>query len=274
MHRGSVTNPAGVAALNCSMQYSWPPRAVVEARDSLGPIVAPERAKASRSAMAAGRAARAGAAGGLVASAVLGVPYYFAVRDGVTLPWLQLAPMFVVFLVATSALYGAGAAWGARALASWLRPRGHGGRALVAFVGATLGAALVGPLPGSLGLAYFGSLPYPFIGMTTLAIAPVLGTALTSFGVSAALGEGSRARAALASAGAAALFCGVGALVLGTLDDATVVAAFRDATTTAGHEDSPLGLGIVGLFVGALLGAGLGGQMGLSLALSRAEGAA
>ena len=248
-----------------------PPRPLLEARDSLGPVVANESAS-SRPVALAGRVARAGAVGGLFASLVAGVPYYLAVRDTLPLPWLRLAPLFVAFVVACGAVYAAGAAYGVRALARAFRPSGPLPRALVAVVGAALGAALVGPLPGAVGLASFGSLPYPFMGTATLAIAPSIGTALATFALAATTGDASRprlsARAALATLAVTALFCALGAFAIGTLDDATVVAAFRDATTAAGHEDSPLGLGIVGLFVGALLGVGLGCQMGLASALA------
>jgi len=235
--------------------------------------VAPERAKDSRGASwLAGRVARAGAIGGLVASFVAGVPYYLAIRDALPLPWLRIAPMFVAFVIVTGAVYGAGAAYGVHALVYVFRPRGGVTRALIALAGATLGAALVGPLPGSIGLAYFGSLPYPFMGTATLAIAPFVGTALTSFQLAAATGDAPHARrgarAVLATIAATAIFCGLGALAVRTVDDATMVAAFRDATATAGHQDSPSGLAIVGLFVGALLGVGLGCQMGISVALS------
>ena len=252
------------------MQYSWPPPAAVETRDSLGPLVAPERAATPRSDLA-GRAARAGAAGGLVASAIAGVPYYLAVREQAALPWLQIAPLFVAFVIATGALYGAGAAYGMRAIGAALGPRGPASRAVISIGGATMGAAIIGVLPGSLGLAYFGSLPYPFVGTATLAMAPIVGTSITSWSLAAS--GGSRGRAALAALGTAALFCAIGALGVGTLDDATVVAAFRDATASAGHEDSPLGLGLVGLVVGALLGVVLGCQIGATVVLARGRAA-
>jgi len=259
------------------MQYpDSPPSAALEARDSLVPFVAPERAKASRgAAWLAGRVARAGAVGGLIASLAGGVPYYFAVRDVLPLPWLRLAPMFVAFVIVAGAIYGAGAAYGVHALTSVLRPRRAGTRALVALAGATVGAALVGPLPGSVGVAYFGSLPYPFIGTATLAIAPFLGAALISFRLAVTTSarteepSGRGGRAALAALAATAVFCGLGAFAVSAVNDAAMLAAFRDvAAATSGHSDSTSGLAIVGLFAGALLGLGLGGQMGVSVALS------
>ena len=244
---------------------------LLEPRDSLVPFVAPEGGAAGGpgAARIAWRVARAGAIGGVVASVIGGVPYYFAVRETVALPWLTIAPRFVAFVAATGAIYGAGAAIGVHAVGEIVRPATGAARALVALAGATLGAALAGALPGAFGAAYFGSLPYPFIGTATLAIAPFVGAALVSRELANATGERRAARSFVATVAATVLFCAIGALGVGAVDDETILAAFRDGVSaTSGRPDSLAGLAWVGAVAGALLGLGLGGQMGVSVALA------
>lgn len=243
----------------------------LHARDSLVPFVAPEHEGPKRAPGAwelAARVASAGAWSGLVAGLVAGVPYYFAVRDAEDLPWADLAPRFFTFAVVTGAIYGAGAALGVHTLAAALHARREG--ALVAFVGASLGAALAGALPGAVGAAYFGSLPYPFVGATTLAVAPFVGAAPLCARLTAATREGEDRdpRSGMAAVVATVLVCIVGALLVAVVDDATMLGAFRSGVAaTAGRADSVVGLAIVGAIAGALLGIGLGGQVGLSVAL-------
>jgi len=249
---------------------------LLEPRDSLVPLVAPRGgARDERgSAWLATRVARAGALGGFLASLVVGIPYYFAVRGLLQLPWLELAPTFVAFVCAAGAMYGAGGALGMHALAAKVEPRSAAGRALVAIAGAALGAAVVGVVPGALGVAFFGSRPYPFVGTSAFAVAPFLGAAVMSLQLARASDavdpkRVDGARATVAAAIATAVFCALGAFGVACVDDATMLSAFRSgAEATSGQPESVAGLALVGAIAGALLGVGIGGQMGAAVALS------
>jgi hypothetical protein len=230
-----------------------------------------------------GRAARGGAFGGLLAGVLGGVPYYLAVRADpeIDLPWAVLGPSFVMFVVATGAIYASGAALGAfvsrRVVAKRTTSGPARGAALV--TGGMLGGAIVGPLPGAFGVAYFGSQPYPFMGTAMLAVAPFLGAYLTSAEVARALHAvlGVRVgflRALGASVAATALFGGLGFVVYLGVDDQAMLQAFRSGSTSvSGEPFSVVGLALVGTVAGVLLGLGLGGHIGCAAAIAGGGGA-
>ncbi len=217
------------------------------------------------------QAAIAGGIGGLIAGVAGGVPYFWSNQDD-DVPWRTLAPAFFTFVAFAGAVYASGARAGTHTL-----ERGLGENAFRAIVGAIFGGALVGPAAGAVGVAYFGSQPYAFMGTSILALAPIAGAWLTS----AAIAHGERKRAGAApsilamlgaSLAATAIFGAIVAVLVAVLDDAALLAWFRSGARAADErgEVSMMGLAFVGVQAGAVLGAFVGGHIGVTTAIARA----
>ena len=251
-------------------------RSVFGASDSLVPTIAEERA-ANRGVETGGvfQAAIAGGFGGLVAGLLGGVPYFLAYRDE-DVPWQKLASAFFTFVILTGATYAAGARGGVTTLDRLMpRKRSAAPRPWTPFVGGVLGAAIVGPLPGAFGVAYFGSQPYAFMGTAMLALAPIAGAWITSAIVARADRVGSSMIAMLgASLLATAIFGVVGVGIFFTVDDEAMLDWFRRGARAAdaSGEVSKLGLAFVGFKAGALLGALVGAHLGTTMVVSRVLG--
>jgi hypothetical protein len=245
--------------------------------DSLIPTIAEERATLKTDAGGVFHAAIAGGFGGLVAGLLGGVPYFLAYRDE-DIPWQKLASAFFTFVILTGATYAAGARGGIATLDRLAR----GKRAWTPFVGGVLGASIVGPLPGAVGVAYFGSQPYVFMGTAMLALAPIAGAWITSAVIARAdhggLASGERGRglvgALAASLLATSIFGAVGAGIFFTVDDEAMLDWFRRGARAAdaAGEVSQLGLAFVGFEAGALLGALVGAHLGTTMLISRTFG--
>ena len=237
------------------------------AHDSLIPTIAEEE-KVSLADAGGGvfHAAFAGGFGGLVAGLLGGVPYFLAYR-GEDIPWQKLASAFFTFVILTGATYAAGARGGVATLDRFVR----GKRAWTPFVGAVMGASVVGPLPGAIGVAYFGSQPYVFMGTAMLALAPIAGAWITSAVVARADRGGSLITALGCSLLATLIFGAVGAGIFFTVDDEAMLAWFRRGARAAdaSGEVSAMGLAFVGFQAGALLGALVGAHLGTTMVLSR-----
>ncbi len=249
------------------------------AHDSLIPTIAEDRA-ASQHDDAAGvfHAAIAGGVGGLVAGLLGGVPYFLAYRDE-DVPWQKLASAFFTFVILTGATYAAGARGGIATLDRLTRARPNSRvpptadprPAWTPFVGGVLGATIVGPLPGAVGVAYFGSQPYAFMGTAVLALAPIAGAWITSAEI-ARVDRGGGIGATLgASLLATLIFGAVGAGIFFTVDDEAMLDWFRRGARAAdaSGEVSKMGLAFVGFQAGALLGALVGAHLGTTMFLSR-----
>jgi len=237
------------------------------APDSLIPTIAEERSAAITDAGAGVfHAAIAGGIGGLVAGLLGGVPYFLAYRDE-PIPWQKLASAFFTFVILTGATYAAGARGGIATLDKIMR----GKRAWTPFVGGVLGAAIVGPLPGAVGVAYFGSQPYVFMGTAMLALAPIAGAWITSAVIARADRGGSHVVALAASLLATFIFGAVGAGIFLMVPDEAMLEWFRRGARAAdaSGEVSQLGLAFVGFEAGALLGALVGAHLGTTMFFSR-----
>jgi hypothetical protein len=242
----------------------------VSSHDSLVPTIAEERAAAI--AEAGGgvfHAAIAGGVGGLVAGLLGGVPYFLAYRDE-PIPWQKLASAFLTFVILTGAIYAAGARGGIATLDRLAR----GKRIWTPIVGGVLGAAVVGPLPGAFGVAYFGMQPYVFMGTAMLALAPIAGAWITSAEIARADRGGSIVATLGASLLATVIFGAVGAGIFLTVDDEAMLDWFRRGARAADRfgEVSQLGLAFVGFEAGALLGALVGAHLGTTMVISRMFG--
>ncbi|HEY2366117.1 MAG TPA: hypothetical protein VGH87_07025 [Polyangiaceae bacterium] len=233
--------------------------------DSLIPTIAEEGASAQ---VPAGvfHAAIAGGVGGLVAGLLGGVPYFLAYRDE-DVPWQKLASAFFTFVILTGATYAAGARGGIATLDRLVRRK----RAWTPFVGGVLGATIVGPLPGAVGVAYFGSQPYAFMGTAVLALAPIAGAWITSAEIARADRGGGLGASLGASLLATLIFGAVGAGIFLTVDDEAMLDWFRRGARAAdaSNEVSKMGLAFVGFQAGALLGALVGAHLGTTMFLSR-----
>ena len=240
----------------------------VSSHDSLIPTIAEERSAAKTDAGGVFHAAIAGGFGGLVAGLLGGVPYFLAYRDE-PIPWQKLASAFFTFVILTGATYAAGARGGIATLDKLVRRR-----AWTPLVGGVLGAAIVGPLPGAVGVAYFGSQPYTFMGTAMLALAPIAGAWITS----ALIAKADRGASLFGSFGASLLatfvFGAVGAGIFLTVDDEAMLDWFRRGARAAdaSGEVSQLGLAFVGFEAGALLGALVGAHLGTTMFISRMFG--
>ena len=243
----------------------------VSSHDSLIPTIAEERpATLADAGGGVFHAAIAGGFGGLVAGLLGGVPYFLAYRDE-PIPWQKLASAFFTFVILTGAAYAAGARGGIATLDRFVR----GKRAWTPLAGGVLGASIVGPLPGAVGVAYFGSQPYQFMGTAMLALAPVAGAWITSAVIARAdRGGGSFVAALGASLLATLVFGAVGAGIFLTVDDEAMLDWFRRGARAAdaSGEVSQVGLAFVGFEAGALLGALVGAHLGTTMFISRMLG--
>jgi hypothetical protein len=240
------------------------------APDSLIPTIAEERSMTIVDAGAGVfHAAIAGGAGGLIVGLLGGVPYFLAYRDE-DIPWQKLASAFFTFVILTGATYAAGARGGIATLDRWVRAK----QWWTPLVGGVLGAAVVGPLPGAVGVAYFGSQPYQFMGTAMLALAPIAGAWITSAVIARADRGGSIIAALGASLLATFVFGTVGAGIFFTVDDEAMLDWFRRGARAAdaSGEVSRLGLAFVGFQAGALLGALVGAHLGTTMLISRMFG--
>jgi hypothetical protein len=236
------------------------------AHDSLIPTIAEDRAASQHDAAGVFHAAIAGGVGGLVAGLLGGVPYFLAYRDE-DVPWQKLASAFFTFVILTGATYAAGARGGIATLDRLTR----GKRAWTPFVGGVLGATIVGPLPGAVGVAYFGSQPYAFMGTAVLALAPIAGAWITSAEIARADRGGDLGATLGASLLATLIFGAVGAGIFFTVNDEAMLDWFRRGARAAdaSGEVSKMGLAFVGFQAGALLGALVGAHLGTTMFLSR-----
>jgi hypothetical protein len=242
----------------------------VSSHDSLIPTIAEDRAAAiSNTSGGVFHAAIAGGVGGLIAGLLGGVPYFLAYRDE-DIPWQKLASAFFTFVILTGATYAAGARGGIATFDRFAR----GKRVWTPLIGGVLGASIVGPLPGAVGVAYFGSQPYVFMGTAMLALAPIAGAWITS----AVIARADRNASLVASLGASLLatfvFGAVGAGIFFTVDDEAMLDWFRRGARAAdaSGEVSQLGLAFVGFQAGALLGALVGAHLGTTMFISRMFG--
>jgi hypothetical protein len=223
--------------------------------DSLIPTVAEEMPRARGADVF--HAFIAGALGGFVAGLAGGVPYFLAHSDE-ALPWQKLAGAFFTYVMLAGAAYAASARAGVAVL-----DRIRGVRRVNALLGSIVGAAIVGPVPGAFGVAYFGSQPYVFMGTAMLALAPVSGIWITSASIATVDRRGAGASPSVlvmlaASFVATALFGGFGIAVFFNVDDHAMLEWFRTGARAAGIES------------GALLGAFVGAHIGTTLAIARA----
>jgi hypothetical protein len=223
--------------------------------DSLIPTVAEETRRASGANVF--HAAIAGAIGGLVAGLAGGVPYFLEHNDE-PLPWRKLAGAFFTYVMLAGAAYAASARLGV-AILDYVR----GTRRSNAILGGILGAALVGPAPGAVGVAYFGSQPYVFMGTAMLALAPISGVWITSASIATVDRRGAGTTPSVlvmlaSSLVATAIFGGLGAAIFFNIDDHSMLTWFRSGASAAGVES------------GALLGAFVGGHVGATLTIARA----
>jgi hypothetical protein len=235
--------------------------------DSLIPTIGEERV-VSQDAAGVFHAAIAGGVGGLVAGLLGGVPYFLAYRDE-DVPWQKLASAFFTFVILTGATYAAGARGGIATLDRLARAKKK--PAWTPFVGGVLGATIVGPLPGAVGVAYFGSQPYAFMGTAVLALAPIAGAWITSAEIARADRGGGFGVSLGASLLATLIFGAVGAGIFFTVDDEAMLDWFRRGARAAdaSNEVSKMGLAFVGFQAGALLGALVGAHLGTTMFLSR-----
>ncbi len=222
--------------------------------DSLIPTVAEETPRASGANVF--HAAIAGAIGGLVAGLAGGVPYFFEHSDE-PLPWRKLAGAFFTYVMLTGAAYAASARLGVAVLDAV-----RGARRSNAILGGVIGAALVGPAPGAVGVAYFGSQPYVFMGTAMLALAPISGVWITSASIATVDRRGAGTSPSVlvmlaASLVATAIFGGLGAAIFFNIDDHSMLVWLRGGARAAGVES------------GALLGAFVGAHIGTTLAIAR-----
>lgn len=232
-------------------------------------MVAEERAAAKRPPANLFQAAVAGAFGGVVAGLAGGIPYFLEYRDELA-SWRKIAGIFFTYVMLTGAAYAAGARAG---VAAFDRLRGM--RASTAIIGGLVGATLIGPVPGAIGVGYFGSQPYVFMGTAMFALAPVAGAWLTSAWI--ALADRRAAGLAptvvamlLSSFATTALFGAIGAAIYFSVDDEVMLAWFRSGAHATGSGDAPIaGLAFVGVEAGALLGIFVGGHLGATLAIAR-----
>jgi hypothetical protein len=242
----------------------------VSSHDSLIPTIAEERAAALADAGGGVfHAAIAGGFGGLVAGLLGGIPYFLAYRDE-DIPWQKLAAAFFTFVILTGATYAAGARGGIATLDKLL----GGKRWWTPLVGGVLGATIVGPLPGAVGVAYFGSQPYQFMGTAMLALAPIAGAWITSAEIARADGKNGLVASLGASLLATLVFGAVGAGIFLMVPDEAMLDWFRRGARAAdaSNELSQLGLAFVGFEAGALLGALVGAHLGTTMFISRMFG--
>lgn len=223
--------------------------------DSLIPTVADETLRSPGANVF--HACMAGAIGGLVAGLAGGIPYFLEHSDE-PLPWQKLAGAFFTYVMLAGAMYAASARAGVALL-----DRVRGVRRWNALLGGIAGAAVVGPLPGAVGVSYFGSQPYVFMGTAMLALAPISGVWITSASIATVDRRGAGTTPSIlvmlaASLVATAVFGGLGAAIFFNIDDHSMLTWFRSGASAAGVES------------GALLGAFVGGHVGATLAIARA----
>ncbi len=203
------------------------------------------------------QAAVAGAFGGLVSGLAGGIPYFLEYRDELV-SWRKIAGVFVTYVMLTGAAYAAGARSGVAVL-----DRVRGMRGSTAIVGGLAGATLIGPVPGAVGVGYFGSQPYVFMGTAMFALAPIAGAWLTSAWIALADRRGAGLAPSVpamlvSSLVATVIFGACGGAIYLSVNDEVMLAWFRSGARAAGLE------------AGALLGAFVGGHLGVTLAIARA----
>jgi len=214
--------------------------------------------------------------GGLT-SLLSGIPYYLELRGVFEIDWPREGGLYFLFGCGIGAAVGAGSMGGmgaARRLVS--ASRGGLLRALATSVGATLGVALLGTVPGAIGTAYFGAKHAPFVGVAAIAVVPFVGALATAaFAARSELRssnvEVSWGFAALCSAFALVPLAAVGIGVAFGVPDDVALGWMRSAATSVGPRPGPFaeGLALVGALGGAVLGAALGLHVGVTTVLAR-----
>lgn len=223
------------------------------------------------------RALVVGALCGLGSGALAGIPYLLAHAGKVPLDWSRLALAFAVFAIGTGASVGVGSASGIL-LADKIASRLRGGAS--AIVGATIGGALVGTMPGAVGTAYFGRQPAPFVGTAVIAILPFAGVLALSALVADIDRRAAGQRASLvphlldASAMTIPFAAAGGALVVFVGDERILRMVQRFNMERWVHgDDLLLSLAGLGAAYGVVLGAALGAHVGGTTALARSRSA-
>jgi hypothetical protein len=239
------------------------------------------------------RATFSGAACGALVGALDGLPYYVAHHHDVAFDWTVTAIVYEALSVATGAFVGLGTAAGILLGDRLVRRfrEDASGQPLTALVGATMGGAILGILPGAVATMYFGSRQAPFFGTAALAVGPLAGILVISALVASAdhrRGGGDEVRGpgfgvflgyALQSLIPLAI---VGGALTAYVDDETALRWMRHvAWGMKGPSSSPpempppdvrdlaMGLGILGVGLGVALGAMLGLHVGTTTALAR-----
>jgi hypothetical protein len=223
------------------------------------------------------RALVAGAACGLASGALAGIPYLLAHVGQFEVDWSRLAVAFTLFSIATGASIGVGTASG-MLIADRVGSRLAG--AASALIGATLGGALVGTMPGAFGTAYFGRQHTPFVGTAAIAVLPFAGVLALSALVAdidrRAAGDRPRLLPHLIDAFLMTIpFAAAGgALVVFVGDDGVLRMVQRyNMDRWVRGDDVAWSLALLGSSFGAVLGAALGAHVGGTAALARVRSA-
>ncbi len=213
--------------------------------------------------------------GGLT-SALTGIPYYLEVGDSVAMDWPREGALFFLFGCGIGAAVGAGSMVGMLLMRRLFGTAFRGPvRVMATVLGATLGVALLGTLPGSIGTAYFGAKPMPFVGLAAISVVPFAGAlAAATFAGRAEIRDGneevSLSFAVASSVLALVPIAGAGVMLALVVPDAVALAWMRSvAADFSTGPDYLGGLGALGAGMGAALGAALGLHVGLTTAIAR-----
>ena len=119
-------------------------------------------------------------AGGLT-SALTGIPYYLELRGLIDMDWPREGGLFFLFGCGVGAAVGAGSMGGMAVARRWLSAsHTRLARAFATILGATLGVAILGTVPGSIGTAHFGAKHAPFVGIVAITVVPFVGALATA----------------------------------------------------------------------------------------------
>ncbi len=260
-------------------RHDEPPRS---ANDDESPFLAyamPQAESASGRSTALDQLLRTFLASALVGGltiALTGVPYYLELRHQIVMDWTREGFLFFFFGCGIGAATGAGSIGGMLLVRRWLGSSRGLVRALVTVLGAMLGVAILGTMPGSIGTAYFGAKQAPFVGLAAISVVPFTGALVLAALVARADVRASEERVGwgwcvLSSLLAVVPLAGAGvALALAVPDDVALAwmrAGARDLAP--GPEGFAGGLVLLGGGMGAALGAALGLHAGLTTVLVR-----